>query len=224
MQRQTSRSHVPLNGPESTQCWRWLTALLRPVFVDELGLSPTAYDDAWETAEVLREATHIAHRSNDTVLIAATRAAEGLSNFDDRLLMARQQDISDELLNTDRSEVEAEFGEAVRKLADSHWPRSHVRVHRDPNTFPYERHIGVVASALAERVERERNNHPLVLANVLTAEWHSSSPLLRAVAQSQGRIAHEIWRHNHVHAVVTRRPDRPLHFWLDTGELVEIRR
>ena len=196
-------------------------ALLKPVFVDELALSPAAYDAAWETSEVLREAAYLAHRSQDTTLLVhATNMAESLTDLAAKKDMARKQGTKDDELTNDSAETEEAFKEAVAQLAGNHWLRGHVRVHQNLDSFPWEQHVGVVATSLAARVTRERNNHPLVKDDVLSSNWHSTWPLLLAVAHAQGRIAHELWRQQHINTVAGG-GRRPTHFWLDTCDPAE---
>lgn len=187
--------------------------LLRPIFVDELGLNDTAYDEAWETVETLRDVTMLAFNARHTSALEVASQAS-LNHAHQEQLAQRSRAEGATGTNEAESVTRRALISAIDDLAAYFASAGHVRVRPDRTQDRGFHHVGVVASAMAARLDRQQGLSPLVVAGFADARSdnvHRLRVLLHAAAIGQGATAVSFWRRSSKQGLEV--PDQ---FWLDT--------
>ncbi|UFN46154.1 SIR2 family NAD-dependent protein deacylase [Nocardioides okcheonensis] len=192
-------------------------AILRPVFVDELGLTSGAYDEAWEVGETLRDVIALYSNARDSLALrAASQASLNLAHQEQLAEQMRADGITGPHAGV--VETRQALNKALDELAGFFDARGHVRVRKDHSPDRNFYFIGVVASAMAARVDRQQGMSPLVQAGLADARAdyvHKLRVLLHAVAIGQGATGQHYLRSSRSRAM-----DDPQQFWLDTLDAV----
>jgi hypothetical protein len=169
--------------------------LLASTFTVQLGLTPAAWVDAWERAELVKVAATFAHRDSEEIgngVLAIERAAL----------------VSPAAAATAQAEAARELADRVRA--------SHIHVRVRDTRFD-DLYWPVAGIRLLEEVGRTGDAHPLVRSGLFGTGTRRAELVLQAVNLRLAQLGDSVaWQ-----GATARFGAIPDYIWLDTGETPE---
>lgn len=191
-----------------------LFELYLPTFTEHLAISRRAYEEAWETFEILRMVEILHNQADAQHLVSIIDSAARLAETQRDVEEAQGQSDPDVLeaaedkLRQTRQAHESVFSAYEQQVWVSN---PHVRVAAD---FRLHSHPPVVGSSIYAEVRRERGNHHLVRSGFCSGDPDALTIALAAVAHAVGHRGRDAaWA-----SQAGRMGIAPDYYWLDTME------